>query len=739
MKGRQNILQEVNRQKFITSISLSVFIAANIFLFSPFTIYKGNINEFIIPLTTILTFFLFPALIIASTLCVIGLLLPKKFHQRYISILFAIGILIWLQGNIIVWKYGVFDGKGIDWSVGIWRGWLDGAIWCVLIIFAFRFCNKVYKISNITSILLILLQVSVIIYTSIQKPDIWKKKDVYSQPIKPPEEIFQFSSTKNVIHVILDAFQSDIFQEIIDDDMDYYYEELEGFTFFRETAGCFTQTYMSIPAILSGVSYNNDIPMPEFIDKVLKGKTIPNVLHEKGYITDLALNTYFGTYFTSNLKDRYSSTYRIPDFYGNNSRKKNVLIKSAFMMDLVLFRHSPHFIKKLVYRDGQWLFKRFVSEKNRLLTFHFAHLRFLQDVIGGMTVKRNNKPVYKLIHLISPHAPLVVGDDCEYVGENLPYNRENMTKQAKCSLNQFVHFINKLKSEKIYASSLIILQSDHGAAIPVNIQNMEELSKKISTSYGDNFASVVGTALPVLAIKPPYSNGLLRISNVQSSLADIPATICSILNIDTEFDGQSVFDIALENARERQFKSHRMVGRLDLQEYMSSLDVFNIRGSIFNSNSWSLVSTYYSQGLSYHTDKIDIGTQEDSHFLQNGWGNDEQNEKQDISYCWALKDSASIFLSLPKNEAVLLTANVKSPRFSIPQIVTVKVDGRKIGSWELSPSWNWEKHRIVIPSESHREEVSNVEFNFSQHRVPNGEGDQRALAVLFESITLSKP
>lgn len=88
MRVKSIILQEANRQKFITSISLSVFIAATFFLFLPFTVYKGNINEFAVTLTSMLSYFLFPALIFifSSYLIGMGFLFPKELHQRYISI-----------------------------------------------------------------------------------------------------------------------------------------------------------------------------------------------------------------------------------------------------------------------------------------------------------------------------------------------------------------------------------------------------------------------------------------------------------------------------------------------------------------------------------------------------------------------------------------------------------------------------------------------------------------------------
>ena len=74
--------------------------------------------------------------------------------------------------------------------------------------------------------------------------------------------------------------------------------------------------------------------------------------------------------------------------------------------------------------------------------------------------------------------------------------------------------------------------------------------------------------------------------------------------------------------------------------------------------------------------------------------------------CWALGNSASALLSLPKDEVVVLTANVKTLKFVKPQRVTIKVDSQEIGMWEIGSALKWEKHSIVIEPDEHRPDVS---------------------------------
>ena len=77
----------------------------------------------------------------------------------------------------------------------------------------------------------------------------------------------------------------------------------------------------------------------------------------------------------------------------------------------------------------------------------------------------------------------------------------------KCSLDQAIEFLTKLRSLGIYRSSLIILSADHGRGQHVKMQNEDRHLK----GYPDlNYTA--GCALPLMAIKVPNAEGPLMIS-----------------------------------------------------------------------------------------------------------------------------------------------------------------------------------------------------------------------------------
>jgi hypothetical protein len=715
-------------KRTIFAIPPVLFFVLNLFLFVPFALYQGNIEEFDVAFKSVLIQFIFPAAALFLALIAFSLLFRQKYHQRFISNIFALGLLVWIQSNLLVWKYGLLTGQRIDWKKHIWSGWIDGLLWVVVLVLALILFKPFSKIAAFGSMLLILLQAISLVYTSIQKPAIWQSKAKWKEALEPPQEVFKFSAQQNVIQFVLDSFQSDFFREIINQEPERYGRALEGFTYFEEATGSFPSTQMAVPAILSGQIYKNDIPTHDFISQVNQGKTIGNVLFSHGYEVDLVV----GDIYTK--KASCSSHYSISVPYGVTKtlyEKTN----AAQVLDLVLFRSAPQFLKKLIYHNELWLFQRLFSGTLKKMRFRlFSHRAFLDDLIQRMSLIRS-RPVYKYIHLQTVHPPLVVNEHCELT-KNIPVNRRNSIIQAKCALDQFIKFLDQLRAAGVYDSSLIILQADHGTVGKIKMTTKEKLPDDVPDRYLGDLPRIASLAVPLLAVKPPSSHGQLRVSQAEVELTDIPATICSFLKVNGIFSGRSVFEIDPNETRERKFYFYDWNTTNWDNEYFDYIDEFTIKGSAFHKSSWHYVLTYHSPNTSYKTDKVIFGTPQSNTFKRFGWAGNRRNTKGGYTYNWAIGNRSAVYLSLPKNEAVILIAHIKSFPFSSPQIVIVKVDGKEVGKWELRAPWNLVYKSLVIPPDEKRPEASLIEFSFSQYR-KSDIGSAR-VSVLFESISFQR-
>ena len=110
------IPQEISALKFSTLLLSVTFLMFSVLLYLPAAIYLSNLNEFSLRLNDLSWIFL-PAWVLSVT-CGVGLvlLLPRAARSHVVSLTFALGLLLWLQGGVLVWQYGPLDGSDIPWE-----------------------------------------------------------------------------------------------------------------------------------------------------------------------------------------------------------------------------------------------------------------------------------------------------------------------------------------------------------------------------------------------------------------------------------------------------------------------------------------------------------------------------------------------------------------------------------------------------------------------------------------------
>ena len=715
-------------RKLIFSLLPALALTSLIFFFLPLRVYQGNLNEFDIPFLTILRVLAVPALVLLIVLSGLAMALPGKVHQRVVALFLALASLIWIQGYFLVWKYGLLDGQGIRWDKYPWQGWVDGFVWLAFLVLAVIFFKPVYKIAVGGSIALMAVLLLSSFLTDVRQIKPSRVKEKGRMLSIPRPSLFEFSPERNVIQFVLDGFQSDFFKELAASDKERFDRTFDGFTFFEDAIGVYPTTEMSVPAYLSGTIYKNNVPTKKFLADIFGGKTIGNVLFDDGYQVDIIGGPGPG-YFR---KLSSTNNYYIPVPYrGTKTQRERV--GAAGLLDFAFFRAAPHYLKKVIYHNQRWLFQRLVSRNDeRRVLRYFSHEAFLNDLVHQMRATAD-KPVYKYIHLMTPHPPILVNENCLFQPD-LPDTRETRKTQARCSLEPFMSFLDRLKDLGIYDSSFIILQADHGAAQSVDMQSTQDQETQMTIAENNSLSSMAGMALSLLAVKPPGSRGPMMTSPAQVSLADIPATMSTLLGLKTTFDGKSIFEIDPRETRKRTFFYYVWQHINWQKDFFDHLDEFEVEGSAHDQASWRHLRTYHSPESSYRANRIVFGTVDSAPYRQFGWGPNLTAVNNEYTYNWALGHSASVFLSLPKNVTLSLTARMKSQAFDGPQVITVKVDGKEAGKWELSPPWNMESRDLTLAPDPGRPEVSVIEFSFS--RCLSGKEDAPSLAVQFESLTL---
>jgi len=201
-------------------------------------------------------------------------LLIHTLGQIFTSFIF----LFWLQGNIIAVNFGVMDGRRIYWRQYLIPVLINLSIWLFAIGILVYFRKRLFR--NVIPLCLILLitQTANFIYQYTTKP-VPADFKLYTNDSTQQHNL---SSKKNLVIIILDTFQSDIFEEIVYRNPQIA-DEFAGFTYYPDTLGGYPATRPSIPLIMTGQFYQNKRPLYDFVKEAYLKNSLPKSLKQLGY------------------------------------------------------------------------------------------------------------------------------------------------------------------------------------------------------------------------------------------------------------------------------------------------------------------------------------------------------------------------------------------------------------------------------------------------------------------------
>ena len=677
---------------FFTLLAVAVLPVFNFFLFGAFQLYAGNADEFASGFGNILPRIVPAMSMVWLVLVVIGLALGGGLRDRYLFLLFGLGLLIWVQGAFVVGDYGVFDGRGIAWQAFAWPAWLDVLLWVGVLAGFVVWYRDLGTILLPATAALIVFQFAAAGYLGVTSESrLWSART--SIDTGPPAGIFRYSADSNIVHVILDNFQTDIFEELVEDEV--LEAALDGFVLFRENAAVTPYTSLAIPSIFSGRVYGGTEPASTFFNRGLQDG-FQGRLHEIGYTVNLAtLQSLAGS--------SHDHKYRLPDIYGATARQL-IQHEANQLLDISLFRHVPHLFKRWVYNENNWRLRSLIADPE-VLPKSFAHKQFFSEYMQRMEVTAKG-PAYHYLHLWPPHPPYVTTSDGKYAGRVLPSTRLNYKNEARDILLKFIDFLTVLKQQGIYDDTLIILHSDHGGEFEPDFSPARVLALK--------------------AIKPRNSRGKLRVSNAQVSLTDIGATIFQQEGIDIDWPGQSVFDVSEGQVRARQYVAYQG----NHQKYLSTV---RIKGSLYQADSYSYLEPIEldrSPATYVYGEVVDFGLQGvGSMYLGEGWSTPAPGVVWNDGY----KASLEIPVDPPDNDLELtLWLRPAIHGDALPrQRIAVYVGDEQVGRWELErPEGASLKARIPAEMVSSDELVVRLDLPDAANQAELGVGGDRRLQAI---------
>jgi hypothetical protein len=740
------------RERLTTSFLVALFFSLTLLFFGPGHLYYTNLVDF--SFTSLVLFhFLLISISCVILLTIILFFLKPSVYQKTVSFLCVLSFLLWLQGNVFLWNYGVLDGREINWNSYQLYGLIDGIVWLLFLILAFVKSALIYRIARKVSLAFLIIQLvslfTVIIHAPAEPVAKFYRQDFKSQ--------FNFSKEKNVIILVLDSFQSDVFQEIIDEDI-HYRSIFKGFTYFRNTVGGFPSTYPSIPLILTGRYYDNSIPIQQFIKEAYTSDSIPYILKKHNYLVDLPQDC------TIYLNEDVASNFikKGPELF-------LPLDQLSSFFKISLFRCVPHFLKMHIDISGvpqklSFDFKKKSSYSDNDLSddpdlninddlknypkdgpygFVNSDIEFIKNLILKAESK-SRQYTFKFYLLRGVHPPFRINEQLKY--EKLPLNRYGYKQQAKAILKISAMFLEQLRKIGIYDQSMVFVISDHGyyGHFGVKTLDHEQGANKIDISNG------FGQGIPLVLAKPFFSNGEMNISDAPISLSDLAATIFSKLEFKENISGISIFDQKDSDIRQRRYLRYSWQHEFWGRKYLPVMHEYVVTGFSWSTKSWEPTYRYFYPGsIKYHPPPVyQYGTNIDfsaeknlilyqkEGYRKEGWSAAEKD------FTWTNGKKATLIIPVtPAKTNVILKAKLFPflvYRKLDNQMVEVYINETKLGKWDITRP-NVQEYSLTIPKSFLTQSPLKINFKIPNARSPASlkfSEDDRILGIAMVSMAL---
>lgn len=676
-------------------------------LYLPADIYAGSAQDFHYTFGELLRSV--AAIAAIPVLLAVPLLLPwARLVRAWARAWFVAAALVWTSGYLLVLKMGPLDGRTIELNVPLSFTLLStvallftGAAALVLAIRAPRTAIVPVLILNIAALGTAYSRVS-------SAPKLVSRpSDASGANVAP---LFSFSKTSNVLVIILDTFQSDVFASILEEDSRLR-RDLDGFQFFPDTVGPARSTYLALPAIHSGKIYDGKRKMSAIYAEDVHAGSFFAALANAGYDTTAVGGTGCAA---------GAQCFPAQAVYGQGTSASR---RSEYkrLLDVALVRVAPAALKRTVFNNGSGLFQN-RDHPAEASDWASRDLQTLQIFAENVNTS-SQAPTAKLIHVMTSHPPVYLGPDCRPLPKPEQANRNNMLPQCRCAISAVVSILASLKEHEIYDNTEIFVIGDHG----------EYPSPGDTHMSASGWLGIVGAANPLLLWKPKNRRGALEFSSAQVQLSDLAATVCEETGACSGFPG-----VPLGRPRGQTRRVHVGYQWSDdfwKAETIPGVQWFAIEGPITSLSSWRRIN---APELRIGTPVVFGGNPEAAVYLGWGWSGIEPWG------VWTDSRFATISFSVPSppTRPIHLAARVRwfiSPKH--PDLsVAVSANNIPITNWKFSlpnPARNVE---IVLPPSvwSGGTDLQLV-FEIDQPRSPAsfGEGgDTRLLGLGLEAIEL---
>lgn len=547
------------KEKVLISALVSFVFSFIIFLFNPIDIVANNAQEFSFALSDIiggilLSFFASFAILFAVLMI---------FNKYILNIITSLLLSVFISDYI----YNLTVGKGTLVSGDVRIDYGKSTTIFLIIIIAVAYVlflagvllkNKWKNICAFICVLLIAMN-SATLVSDFATKDFLNKNGAAINYALSEKNLFGVSKKENVVYFLFDRFDTKFYDEVVNDNPNYFSKSLDGFTYFDNAVSTFSRTYPAVAGLITGVTYDGNTPSNEYFKKAYTTSPFLKDLKSNGYDINIYADRYYEYSDAECFKDTVSNATKIN---GYTPDKTNIL---KYLLSLSDARTIACKMPALLFRqtaNGTVLTLSKLNSEDKI--YHDDDAKLYKNLKSSGLHYTNSDKNYTFIYLHGTHSPYTLDADAQRVESS------TSKEQTVGSFKIIAEYIDQMKKLGVYDNSTIVITGDHGYPYT----DVDPLLECTDT----------GTKTAVF-VKPKSSKTSgLSVSHAPASVADIIPTIVKDTGMKTSTDyGESLFDIAQDSTRERIYYHSRLTGNSKL-----ILDKYTITGDAANIKNWKL-------------------------------------------------------------------------------------------------------------------------------------------------------
>jgi hypothetical protein len=463
----------------------------------PVQIYRAAALDFASASRDLLLVVFAAGLLAFAVPALVFLLLPARVRRGAGPLLIAVAVYAWTRSGFFPGPSVNLDGTAIaaDLSTG-------GAGLLVPVAAGALLAGLAARVPRAAATVLAVLVAGSLAQSVATAASAWSAKP--PAPRRAASSLFEWSRKGNVLVLVLDAFGSDLFEDVLRAEPALR-DELDGFRYYRMATSTAPTTYLSLPTIHGGFAYRPGQSIRDFYDEAIVDGSFLNRLAKAGYRTSYS----FVIAGCPRSVGDCTATVQLA-----RTRLEVLATEAAKLVDLGLYRVLPDAPRQAVLRHGRGPIA-VLTGWTPMLDDAFVQLAALERLRSASTVT-DSAPTAKMVHTTLTHPPGMLRADCS-VGEWRSFGREAVRLQSQCALRQVVGLFRRLRSGGAYDVTTIVILADHGYTFE---------STRATDSRDPKFRRMVGSFNPTVLVKPAGARGPLTTSDAPIELPDLPRALC---------------------------------------------------------------------------------------------------------------------------------------------------------------------------------------------------------------------